>query len=100
VSQAVLLSDDKTSHLSHVILEALKKSVLARLTGDEGKVLREIKRVLAEELAQEGEIDRIVRSRLASYSRPILEGSAEWETLYRKAAEEETRKRKKTGGGP
>lgn len=96
----MLLTEDKTSHLSHVILETLKKSTLARLTGDEGKVLREIKRVLAEELAQEGKIDRIVRSRLASYSRPILEGSAEWETLYRKASEEELRKRRKAGGGP
>jgi len=45
----------------------------------------------------EEEIDRIVRARLASYSRPILEGSAEWETLYRKACEEESRKRKKPG---
>ena len=96
----MLLSEDKTSHLSHVIREALKKSTLARLTGDEGRVLREIKRVLADELAQEGEIDRIVRSRLASYSRPILEGSAEWETLYRKAVEEESRKRGKAGREP
>jgi hypothetical protein len=96
----MLLSEDKSSHLSHVILEALKKSTLAKLIGDEGKALREIKRVLAEELAQEGEIDRIVRARLASYSRPILEGSAEWDTLYRKAAEEEARKRVKAGREP
>lgn len=93
----MLLSADKVSHLSHVILAALKKTTVARLTGEEAKVLREIKRVLAEELAQEEEIDRIVRARLASYSRPILEGSAEWETLYRKACEEESRKRKKPG---
>jgi hypothetical protein len=93
----VLLSDDKVSHLAHVILTTLKKTTLARLTGDEGKALREIKRVLAEELAQEEGIDRIVRARLASYSRPILEGSAEWETLYRKGCEEELRKRRKPG---
>ena len=93
----MLLSEDKASHLAHVILEALKKSPGARVTGEEGKVLREIKRVLAEELAQEGEIDRIVRARLASYSRPLFEGSAEWETLYRKSCEEESRKRRKAG---
>ena len=93
----MLLSEDKASHLSHVILEALKKSPGARVTGDEGKVLREIKRALAEELAQEGEIDSIVRARLASYSRPLFEGSAEWETLYRKGCEEESRKRRKAG---
>lgn len=93
----MLLSEDKLSHLSHVILEALKKTMLVRMTADEGKALREIKRVLAEELSQEGEIDRIVRARLASYSRPLFEGSAEWETLYRKGCEEELRKRGKAG---
>ncbi len=89
-----MLSEDKTSHLSHVILGALKKSSLCRLKEDEGKVLREIKRVLASELALESEIDRKVRAKLASYSRPIAEGSAEWEVLYRKTFDEEQRKQR------
>jgi hypothetical protein len=57
--------------------------------------LKEIKRVLAAELAQEQEIDRIVRAKLSSYSRGIVEGSAEWDVLYRKTFEEETRKHTK-----
>ena len=93
----MMLSEDKLSHLSHVILQALKASKVARLKGDDSRALREIKRVLAEEVGQEAEIDRTVRSRLASYSRPIFEGSAEWETLYRKTFEEEARRRKKPG---
>jgi hypothetical protein len=91
-----MLTEDKTSHLSHVILSALKKATEVRLVGDEAKALREIKRVLADELAQEDAVDRIVRSKLASYSRPIVEGSSEWETLYRKTSEEELRKRRKS----
>ena len=93
----MLLSEDKLSHLSHVILQTLKASKVARLKGDDSQALREIKRVLADEVGQEAEIDRAVRSRLASYSRPIFEGSAEWETLYRKTFEEEARRRKKPG---
>lgn len=89
-----MLSDDKASHLSHVILGAFKKSSLCRLKEDEGKILREIKRVLASELALEAEIDRKVRAKLASYSRPIAEGSAEWEVLYRKTFDEEQRKQR------
>jgi hypothetical protein len=58
-------------------------------------VLREIKRVVAAELAVEAEVDRKVRARLASYSRPIVEGSAEWDVMYRKACEEEQKKRTK-----
>lgn len=91
----MLLSDDKVSHLSHVILGSLKKAPSARLIGDEARALREIKRVLASELAQEQEVDRAVRARLASYSQPIVEGSAQWEVLYRKTFEEEIRKRKR-----
>jgi hypothetical protein len=46
-------------------------------------------------LVQESEIDRKVRVKLASYSRGIVEGSAEWDVLYRKTFEEETRKHTK-----
>jgi hypothetical protein len=55
--------------------------------------LKDIKRVLASELVQEEEIDRKVRVKLASYSRGIVEGSPEWDVLYRKTFEEETRKK-------
>jgi len=88
----MLLSDDKVTHLSHVILDCVKKAPGVRVKGEEAQALREIKRVLASELAQEEAVDRAVRARLASYSRPIAEGSPEWEVLYRKTAEEEARK--------
>lgn len=91
----MLLSDDKISHLSHVIQSYLKKGKGARLKGDEVSALKVIKKVLIAELAQEEEVGHIVRARLASYSRPIPEGSQEWEVLYRKFFEEETRKRAK-----
>jgi hypothetical protein len=87
-----MLSEDKVSHLSHVILDAVKKSPLVMVKGDDGQILKEIKRVLAGELAQEQEIDRKVRAKLGSYSRGIIEGSPEWDVLYRKTFEEETRK--------
>ncbi|MDZ4855512.1 MAG: DUF507 family protein [Nitrospirota bacterium] len=90
-----MLSEDKISHLSHVILQVVKKSSLATVQADEGRVLKEIKRVLASELAQEEAIDRKVKAKLATYSRGIVEGSAEWDVLYRKAFEEETRKHMK-----
>jgi hypothetical protein len=90
-----MLSEDKASHLSHVILQAVKKHPAVKMKGEEAKVLKEIKRVLAAELAQEEEIDRKVKAKLASYSRGIIEGSAEWEVLYRKTFEEESRKHSK-----
>ena len=90
-----MLSEDKVSHLSHVILQAVKSSAVVTVKGEEWRVLKEIKRVLAAELAQEEEIDRKVKAKLASYSRGIVEGSSEWDVLYRKTFEEEMRKHTK-----
>ncbi len=91
----VMLSEDKVSHLSHVILKAVKRHSAVTITTDEARVLKEIKRVLAAELAQEEAIDKKVKAKLASYSRGIIEGSTEWEVLYRKTFEEESRKQTK-----
>jgi len=87
------LSDEKTSHLSHLILNHFKDPARARLKVEEVAVLREIKRVLAAELQVDAVVDAVVRRRLASYSSPLAEGSTEWETMYRKTFEEEMRKR-------
>lgn len=87
-----MLSEDKVSHLSHIILQAVKKSPLVKMHSADGPVLKDIKKILAAELAQEEELDRKIRAKLSSYSRGIVEGSSEWEVLYRKTFEEELRK--------
>ena len=92
-----MLSEDKVSHLSHVILKAVKSSPLVQVKSEDGRILKEIKRVLAGELAHEEDIDRKVRAKLGSYSRGIVEGSPEWDVLYRKTFEEELRKHAKPG---
>ena len=91
----MFLTDDKMSHLAHVILACVKKSQAARFKGDDVQALRDIKRVLAAELAEEASIDRMVRARLGSYARPPVEGTPEWDTLYRKFRDEEHRRHKK-----
>jgi len=93
--RATMLSEDKVSHLSHVILQAIKKHSSVTIKSDDGRVLKDIKRVLAAELDQEAAVDRKVKAKLASYSRGIVEGSPEWDVLYRKTFEEETRKHSK-----
>ena len=92
----MLLSEEKISHLAHRILNGLSEDLELEWRVDETRVLREIKEAILSALRLEAEIDRIVRQRLASYSRPIAEGSPEWEVLYRKSFNEELRKRKKS----
>jgi hypothetical protein len=57
------------------------------------EVRPEIIRVLTDESKLEESIDSEVRKTLASYSRPMPEGSHEWEVLYDKTRDEVYRKR-------
>ena len=90
---SALLSDDKQTHLSHTILQFLQKHRDATLKSESTVVLKEIKKVLNEQVKIEQEIHLAIRKKLESYSRTIPEGSQEWEVLYRKTHTEELRKR-------
>jgi len=91
---ASVLSDEKQMHLSHVILQCLEKTSEGRLVGSPTLALREIKKLLADQMNVEMEIDKVVRARLQSYSRKIPEGSSEWDVMWQKTYAEELRKRK------
>lgn len=89
-----MLSDEKISHLSHVLLKGLKEKNLITLLEDDGKIRAEIKRTILSELKIGEEIDSIVRKKLKSYSKKkIIEGSPEWDVLYKKFFREEEVKR-------
>lgn len=87
------------SRLSDNRIAALARAVL-RVMAAEGEVvseraaLMEAKRILSEHFQRDDKIDELVRRKIASLSRQVPQGSAEWEILYRRYFEEEARKRK------
>ncbi len=85
----MMLSDDKISHLSHVLLKGLLERKVVEPLEEEGKIRTEMKRTILSELKAGEEIDQIVRKKLQSLSKKIAEGSSEWEILYRKYYREE-----------
>ena len=89
----MMLSEDKISHLSHVLLKGLIDRKLIEPIEEEGKIRAEIKRTVVSELKIGEEIDADVRKKLLSFSRKITEGSPEWEVLYKKFFREEERKK-------
>lgn len=89
-----MITDDKLSHLSHRIFSAMIENKSVAFLETEERILREIKRAVSDELRVDDDLDRMVRKRLASYSRKIIEGSREWDILYKKTLEEEMRKRR------
>ena len=87
------LSDDKISHISHVVLKGLidKKAISPAV--EDSAIRREIKRIIISELKLVDAIDDSVRKKLQSYSKNIYEGGSEWEVLYQKFFEEESSKK-------
>jgi len=89
----VRLSDEKISHLSHIIYKGLLDKGAITPLADDNLIRREIKRVITGEVKVAKEIDASVQQKLRSYSKKIHEGSAEWEILYQKFFDEEAAKK-------
>ncbi len=87
------LSDEKISHLSHVLFNGMVEKDLIEPLVEDGKVRREIKRSIVSFLRISEDIDSAVRKKLQSFSRKIVEGSPEWEVLYKKFYKEEAARR-------
>lgn len=88
-----MLSDEKISHMSHILLRELKSRGIVSLLVDEPRIRKQIKRSIGETIKIGEEIDERVRAKLQSYSKKILEGSPEWEVLYKRFFQEEEKKR-------
>ncbi len=89
------LSEDRISHLSHLILDMLMQNRDVDALQPEERLLREIKRTITSELQFEDDADAAARRTIQSLSRRVPEGSREWDVLYRKYFEEELHRRKK-----
>jgi hypothetical protein len=86
----MMLSEDKISHLSHILLKQLHdRDVIEINEYEEASIRKEIKRTIVSELKVGEEIDEIVRRKLQSFSKKLIEGSPEWEVLYKKYFREE-----------
>ncbi len=87
------LSDNRISHLAHLIMEGLWRNNLADFP-NEARALAETKNALREFFNREDRLDEIVRQKIQSLSRAIPFGSREWDILYRKYLDEERQKQK------
>ena len=87
------VSRDKVNKLSHVVVDllaSLRKEV--ELLAPKNDVRLEIVRILHELLKAEEKMDTRVRQKILSQKRQIVEGSQEWDILYRKYYSDELKK--------
>jgi hypothetical protein len=85
------LSEQRISHLSHLILDGLWNEDLVDFR-DEAEALRTAKEAMIRLLSVDDQVDSLIRSKLSTQKKIV--GSREWQILYDKYFREEMEKRK------
>jgi hypothetical protein len=88
----VRLSRDKLNKLAHTVADALAEIDSVDFIEDRNSIRLEVRRILEELLKEEARIDAAARQKIESQRRTIIEGTQEWDILYRKYYNEEVKK--------
>ena len=86
------VSRDKVNKVAHVVTDALAEMNELDFVEDRNSIRLEVRRLMEELLNQEAKIDAAARQKIENQKRTILEGSQEWDILYRKYYNEEVKK--------
>ena len=86
------LSRDKMNKLAHTVADALAELPQVEFLEDRNSIRMEVRRLLEELLKEEAKIDAAARQKIENQRRTILEGTQEWDILYRKYYNEEVKK--------
>ena len=86
------ISREKIVRLSHKMMDVLVASDDVEFIEDRDTIRQQIVIFLTETLREEEKADVEVRKKITSQKKEILEGSEEWDVLYRKYYTEEMRR--------
>ena len=86
------ISRDKLNKLAHTVADTLADIDQVGFMEDRNTIRQEARKALEALLVDEARIDTAARLKIANQRKIILEGSQEWEILYRKYYNDEVRK--------
>jgi hypothetical protein len=86
------ISREKVNKLAHAVADTLAETESVDFIEDRNTIRLEARRILEGLMAEEAKIDAAARQKIESQRRTILEGSQEWDILYRKYYNEEVKK--------
>ena len=89
------LSREKVLRLSHLILGHLDQDDGVEYFAEPQQVRQDIVKIISDEMKTDEAIDALVRRKIETQKRTILEGSDEWDVLYRKYFEDEVARHRK-----
>jgi hypothetical protein len=78
------LSREKTVRVSHAIIDSLVSNPDVDFIEDRDTIRQEIVTILTSLLKLEEQVDVEARAKIASQKKEVLEGTEEWDILYRK----------------
>jgi len=80
----VRISRDKLNKLAHTVADTLAEIQEVDFLEDRNTIRQEARKALEKLLLEETKIDAAARQKIASQRKIIVEGSQEWDILYRK----------------
>jgi uncharacterized protein len=86
------LSREKIVRISHQIVELLVQNQDVEFVEDRDTIRQHMVQTMTNVLREEEKIEAEVRKRITSQKKEILEGSEEWDVLFRKYYSEELRR--------
>ncbi|MGH9500279.1 MAG: DUF507 family protein [Terriglobales bacterium] len=86
------VSRDKVNKVAHAVTEALAEVNELDFVEDRNTIRLEVRKIMEDLLNHEEKIDQAARHKIENQKRTILEGSQEWDILYRKYYQEEVKK--------
>ncbi|HXR37826.1 MAG TPA: DUF507 family protein [Terracidiphilus sp.] len=86
------ISPDKLNKLAHTVADTLAEIDEVGFLEDRNTIRQEARKALQTLLTEEARIDQAARLKIANQRKIIMEGSQEWEILYRKYYNDEVRK--------
>ena len=83
---------DKLNKLAHTVADTLAEIDQVGFLEDRNTIRQEARKALETLLTDEARIDQAARLKIANQRKIIMEGSQEWEILYRKYYNDEVKK--------
>jgi hypothetical protein len=86
------ISRDKLNKLAHTVADTLAEIDEVGFNEDRNTIRQEARKALEMLLNEEAKIDAAARNKITSQRKIILEGTQEWEILYRKYYNDEVKR--------
>ena len=86
------ISRDKLNKLAHTVADTLAELDQVDFLEERNMIRQEARKALEKLLLEETKIDAAARMKISSQRKIIVEGSQEWDILYRKYYNDEVKK--------